>query len=157
MRKTLRAIPEPGLPLAVSSTWVVRRPIRVLRCDEAHPAPGSKSCQQKFSRLLTLRRQQGVAPPQKPNAHGRSSRNRLQVRRQHVNNTPIILLTFPMAARPSRAAGARSAAAPAGRKGRAAASFRAAAAPGEDEIFARIYAAVLDHRLQPGTKLKEVA
>src|SRR6266540_4025655 len=27
----------------------------------------------------------------------------------------------------------------------------------EDEIFARIYDAVLDHRLQPGTKLKEVA
>src|SRR5437867_3212794 len=31
------------------------------------------------------------------------------------------------------------------------------AAPTEDEIFARIYQAVLDHRLQPGTKLKEVA
>ncbi len=29
--------------------------------------------------------------------------------------------------------------------------------PNEDEIFARIYDAVLDHRLQPGTKLKEVA
>jgi DNA-binding GntR family transcriptional regulator len=27
----------------------------------------------------------------------------------------------------------------------------------EDEIYRRIYAAVLDHRLQPGTKLKEVA
>ena len=27
----------------------------------------------------------------------------------------------------------------------------------EDEIYQRIYAAVLDHRLQPGTKLKEVA
>jgi len=38
---------------------------------------------------------------------------------------------------------------------------RAARAPGsgpnEDEIFTRIYDAVLDHRLQPGTKLKEVA
>jgi DNA-binding GntR family transcriptional regulator len=33
----------------------------------------------------------------------------------------------------------------------------AAPIPGEDEIFARIYDAVLDHRLQPGTKLKEVA
>lgn len=32
-----------------------------------------------------------------------------------------------------------------------------ARAPSEDEIFARIYDAVLDHRLQPGTKLKEVA
>src|SRR5206468_6482519 len=27
----------------------------------------------------------------------------------------------------------------------------------EDEIYRRIYGAVLDHRLQPGTKLKEVA
>src|SRR5690242_10004595 len=27
----------------------------------------------------------------------------------------------------------------------------------EDEIYGRIHAAVLDHRLQPGTKLKEVA
>ena len=31
------------------------------------------------------------------------------------------------------------------------------AAPSEDRIFARIHEAVLDHRLQPGTKLKEVA
>src|SRR5262249_1052028 len=29
--------------------------------------------------------------------------------------------------------------------------------PGEEEVFERIYQAVLDHRLQPGTKLKEVA
>jgi len=29
--------------------------------------------------------------------------------------------------------------------------------PNEDGVFARIYDAVLDHRLQPGTKLKEVA
>jgi DNA-binding GntR family transcriptional regulator len=34
---------------------------------------------------------------------------------------------------------------------------RASPPPGEDEIFTRIYDAVLDHRLQPGTKLKEVA
>src|SRR5512132_506003 len=33
----------------------------------------------------------------------------------------------------------------------------AAAQLGEEGIFARIYDAVLDHRLQPGTKLKEVA
>lgn len=32
-----------------------------------------------------------------------------------------------------------------------------AAVPTEDHIFDRIYQAVLDHRLQPGTKLKEVA
>lgn len=31
------------------------------------------------------------------------------------------------------------------------------AAPTEDEVYARIHGAVLDHRLQPGTKLKEVA
>ncbi len=43
---------------------------------------------------------------------------------------------------------------------RASADRRAApttAAPSEEEIFARIYDAVLDHRLQPGTKLREVA
>jgi DNA-binding GntR family transcriptional regulator len=33
----------------------------------------------------------------------------------------------------------------------------ASARVSEDEIYRRIYAAVLDHRLQPGTKLKEVA
>ena len=33
----------------------------------------------------------------------------------------------------------------------------ASARVNEDEIYQRIYAAVLDHRLQPGTKLKEVA
>ena len=33
----------------------------------------------------------------------------------------------------------------------------ASARASEDEIYRRIYAAVLDHRLQPGTKLKEVA
>jgi len=33
----------------------------------------------------------------------------------------------------------------------------ASARVNEDEIYRRIYAAVLDHRLQPGTKLKEVA
>jgi DNA-binding GntR family transcriptional regulator len=32
-----------------------------------------------------------------------------------------------------------------------------ASGPAEDAIFERIYDAVLDHRLQPGTKLKEVA
>src|SRR2546430_4386808 len=34
---------------------------------------------------------------------------------------------------------------------------RASARVNEDEIYHRIYGAVLDHRLQPGTKLKEVA
>src|SRR6266566_686982 len=34
---------------------------------------------------------------------------------------------------------------------------RAPARVNEDEIYRRIYGAVLDHRLQPGTKLKEVA
>ena len=38
-----------------------------------------------------------------------------------------------------------------------AATSRRAPPPGEDEVFERIYQAVLDHRLQPGTKLKEVA
>lgn len=47
----------------------------------------------------------------------------------------------PAAAKPRRAGGAGAAARP----------------PTEDEIFARVYDAVLDHRLQPGTKLKEVA
>lgn len=42
-------------------------------------------------------------------------------------------------------------------KAKAPARGAAAAAPNEDEIFARIYDAVLDHRLQPGTKLKEIA
>ncbi len=36
-------------------------------------------------------------------------------------------------------------------------SPRAGQAPTEDEIYARIHGAVLDHRVQPGTKLKEVA
>src|SRR5262245_14822174 len=31
------------------------------------------------------------------------------------------------------------------------------APPSEDEVYDRIHGAVLDHRLQPGTKLKEVA
>src|SRR5438105_3227336 len=38
-----------------------------------------------------------------------------------------------------------------------AARKRASARVDEDEIYRRIYGAVLDHRLQPGTKLKEVA
>jgi DNA-binding GntR family transcriptional regulator len=37
------------------------------------------------------------------------------------------------------------------------ATHKPAARVNEDEIYRRIYAAVLDHRLQPGTKLKEVA
>ena len=43
--------------------------------------------------------------------------------------------------------------------GRTASTVRkpASARVNEDEIYQRIYAAVLDHRLQPGTKLKEVA
>jgi DNA-binding GntR family transcriptional regulator len=44
-----------------------------------------------------------------------------------------------------------------GRRRRAASTRAAEAPPAEDEIFDRIYQAVLDHRLQPGTKLKEVA
>ena len=55
-----------------------------------------------------------------------------------------------MAARKSKANSASRGSAP-----RCAAP--ATAAPSEDEIFARIYDAVLHHRLQPGTKLKEVA
>lgn len=39
----------------------------------------------------------------------------------------------------------------------AAARRPASARASENEIYRRIYAAVLDHRLQPGTKLKEVA
>jgi len=42
------------------------------------------------------------------------------------------------------------------RKGRAARK-RASGPLNEEEIYRRIYSAVLDHRLQPGTKLKEVA
>ena len=38
-----------------------------------------------------------------------------------------------------------------------AARKRVSARVDEDEIYRRIYGAVLDHRLQPGTKLKEVA
>ena len=40
-----------------------------------------------------------------------------------------------------------------GRKGAA----RATAAVSEDDVYDRIRGAVLDHRLEPGTKLKEVA
>jgi DNA-binding GntR family transcriptional regulator len=54
---------------------------------------------------------------------------------------------------------ARSKAAANGMAGAVAHAPARARAPalGEDEIFARIHQAVLDHRLQPGTKLKEVA
>ena len=51
--------------------------------------------------------------------------------------------------------GARGAGATPGARPRARPS--PAAALTEDQIFGRIYEAVLDHRLQPGTKLKEVA
>lgn len=58
------------------------------------------------------------------------------------------------AARKSKAGPGRALAA-AGKPPRAARN--PGSAPNDDEIFARIYDAVLDHRLQPGTKLKEVA
>lgn len=48
-------------------------------------------------------------------------------------------------------------AAGAGKREAAARRRTASAALTEDEIYVRIYEAVLDHRLQPGTKLKEVA
>ncbi|TMG94895.1 MAG: GntR family transcriptional regulator, partial [Betaproteobacteria bacterium] len=62
-----------------------------------------------------------------------------------------------MSVRKSKANGAAGSARASRARGAAAARHGPANAPSEDEIFARIYEAVLDHRLQPGTKLKEVA
>ena len=62
-----------------------------------------------------------------------------------------------MSVRKSKANGAAGSARASRASGAAAARHGPANAPSEDEIFARIYEAVLDHRLQPGTKLKEVA
>ena len=64
------------------------------------------------------------------------------------------MLTRRSATNSSPAAGVRPAIAP---RKRQAARKPAAVRLSEDEIYGRIYAAVLDHRLQPGTKLKEVA
>ena len=44
-----------------------------------------------------------------------------------------------------------------GKGSRVRTALRRAPPLGEDQVFDRIYQAVLDHRLQPGTKLKEVA
>src|SRR5712691_3431568 len=65
------------------------------------------------------------------------------------------MLTRRAGAGSSAATGARPVTA--GSPKHSAARKQAAARLNEDEIYQRIYAAVLDHRLQPGTKLKEVA
>ena len=62
-----------------------------------------------------------------------------------------------MSVRKSKANGAAGSASASRPSGAAAARHGPTNAPSEDEIFARIYEAVLDHRLRPGTKLKEVA
>src|SRR6266705_3089916 len=65
------------------------------------------------------------------------------------------MLTRRSGAGSSVAAGARPVTA--GTPKRSAARKRATVRLNEDEIYRRIYSAVLYHRLQPGTKLKEVA
>src|SRR6266705_1062868 len=83
--------------------------------------------------------------------HARS----LHLQQNCVNNISRLCKhsRFPMVIRKSGKAAPATATL---RKGRAARK-RASGPLNEEEIYRRIYSAVLDHRLQPGTKLKEVA
>src|SRR5207253_163303 len=173
-------MPAPGLPCAVSSTCVVSRPM-------APPSNEVQSCHRRiilstiFLFLSTLWR--GFPPAFRRFGADRERRRRrtdgqgmtaMRGRPRHgAYRTCICLgtmLTIPivfvnsgdrdMALRRSGTASPSAAGAqPTSAVRRRASTVRkpASARVNEDEIYQRIYAAVLDHRLQPGTKLKEVA